>query len=161
MITPSAEADGFVWTTPLLQQRLRRARMSSQPLRYALQARSEPPTLVLGDTFTSASEPSEFGCFLSFVGSTFTDTPSVSNPAKLKSQRAVQPVFGDRQRLKLECLRLSYYEKVYHMRTKRNTEHTWHNRHQNPEHTLKTVEPPRLNLQFLCLRKQTVPLEDS
>jgi hypothetical protein len=30
--------------------------------------------------------------FLSFVGSTFTDSPALSNPAKLKSQRAAHPV---------------------------------------------------------------------
>ena len=42
--TPSAEADGFVWTTPLLQQRLLRKRMSLQPLRWLLKAPSEPCT---------------------------------------------------------------------------------------------------------------------
>jgi hypothetical protein len=67
--------------------------------------------LLSGDTDVAASKPEQVRVFSLIVGSTFTQSPTLCNPAKLKFQRAACSVLSGRQRLKLECLRASYWKK--------------------------------------------------
>ena len=78
----------------MLQQRLLAARMRLHPLRYAAKARSEPQTHDVGDTFPSASEPTESCCFshrrFNFYAQPYAVQPGEVEVSKSRTRRVRQ-----------------------------------------------------------------------